>query len=68
MTDLTVQNLTSRLQYDSNARALIVRSTTPGIFSAGADLKERRDIAPEDVGPMVARGRRFFREFQVGCP
>ena len=37
---------------------------SPGIFSAGADLKERRDIAPEDVGPMVARGRKFFREFQ----
>ena len=32
-------------------------------------MKERRDIAPEDVGPMVARGRKFFREFQeMPCP
>ena len=36
----------------------------PGIFSAGADLKERKDIPPEEVGPFVARARRFFREFQ----
>lgn len=43
---------------------MIIRSTSPGIFCAGADLKERRHIAPEDVGPMVARGRKFFREFQ----
>jgi len=57
------------IRYDQNARCLIVRSTSPGIFSAGADLKERRDIAPEDVGPMVARGRKFFREFQeMPCP
>merc|ERR1711892_1314851 len=58
------KNVFKEIRYDPNARALIVRSTTPGIFSAGADLKERRTIAPEDVGPMVARGRRFFREFQ----
>ena len=36
----------------------------PGIFSAGADLKERKEIPPEEVGPFVARARRFFREFQ----
>ena len=24
----------------------------PGIFSAGADLKERKDIPPEEVGPF----------------
>ena len=36
----------------------------PGIFSAGADLKERKEIPPEEVGPFVARARKFFREFQ----
>ena len=41
-----------------------MRSTSPGIFCAGADLKERKDIPPEEVGPLVARARKFFREFQ----
>lgn len=52
------------IRYDTNVRALIVRSLAPGMFSAGADLKERKDIPPEEVGPFVARARRFFREFQ----
>ena len=52
------------IKFDSNARCLIVRSTSPGIFCAGADLKERKDIPPEEVGPLVARARKFFREFQ----
>ena len=35
----------------------------PGIFCAGADLKERATIKPEDVGPLVAKGRRIFGDF-----
>ena len=35
----------------------------PGIFCAGADLKERRVMKAEDVGPMVAKARRVFSEF-----
>ena len=27
------------IRFDSNARVIILRSTTPGIFCAGADLK-----------------------------
>ena len=27
-------------------------------------MKERREIPPEEVGPLVARGRKFMREFQ----
>jgi len=52
------------IRFDTNVRCLIVRSTSPGIFCAGADLKERREIPPEEVGPLVARARKFFREFQ----
>ncbi|XP_078485278.1 methylglutaconyl-CoA hydratase, mitochondrial-like [Ciona intestinalis] len=32
------------LKYDPNIRVLIVRSMVPGIFCAGADLKERRTM------------------------
>jgi methylglutaconyl-CoA hydratase len=52
------------VRFDKNVRCLIVRSTSPGIFCAGADLKERRYIPEEEVGVFVARGRKFFREFQ----
>ncbi|CBY41821.1 unnamed protein product [Oikopleura dioica] len=52
------------VRFDKNVRCLIVRSTSPGIFCAGADLKERRYIPEEEVGAFVARGRKFFREFQ----
>ena len=52
------------VRFDKNVRCLIVRSTTPGIFCAGADLKERRYIPEEEVGAFVARGRKFFRDFQ----
>ena len=44
-------------------RAIILRSAVPGIFCAGADLKERKVMKPEDVGPFVARARRIFAEF-----
>ena len=42
---------------------MILRSAVPGIFCAGADLKERADIKPEDVGPFVAKAKRIFGEF-----
>ena len=32
-----------------NAKCVIVRSQTPGMFCAGADLKERKDMAEQEV-------------------
>ncbi len=31
---------------DASARVIILRSTTPGIFCAGADLKVSREVTP----------------------
>lgn len=45
------------LKHDKNVRAVIVRSLAPGIFCAGADLKERAKMAPSDVGPFVSKLR-----------
>lgn len=44
-------------------RAIILRSAVPGIFCAGADLKERAMMKPEEVGPAVTKGRRIISEF-----
>ena len=51
------------LRFDRNVRVVIVRSVVPGIFCAGADLKERKTIPPEEVGPLVAKGKRIIGEF-----
>ena len=42
---------------NSDARVVILRSNVPGVFCAGADLKERKTMKEEDVGPFVARAR-----------
>lgn len=51
------------LRFNPDVRAIILRSAVPGIFCAGADLKERAVMKPEDVAPAVAKGRRIFSEF-----
>ena len=45
------------VRFDKNCRALILRSTTPGIFCAGADLKERAKMTAAEVGPFLSKGR-----------
>ena len=52
------------VKFDTNARVIILRSTTPGIFCAGADLKERQTMPPEAVGPAVAKARRFIYDLE----
>ena len=51
------------LRFNRAVRAIILRSAVPGIFCAGADLKERATMKPEDVGPTVAKARRVFTDF-----
>lgn len=45
------------LKHDKAVRAVIVRSLVPGIFCAGADLKERAKMSPSEVGPFVSKLR-----------
>jgi len=52
------------LKYKNNLRVLIIRSLVPGIFCAGADLKERAKMAPEEVGPFVGKLRGVLHEMQ----
>ena len=47
---------------NNNARVVILKSNVPGVFCAGADLKERRAMKEEDVGPFVARARQAITD------
>jgi len=46
------------LRFDSAVRVLILRSMSAGIFCAGADLKERATMTPEDVKKFLGHARR----------
>jgi len=50
----------AQVQHDNSVRALIIRSHVPNAFCAGADLKERAQMTPEEVGPFVSRLRAFI--------
>jgi methylglutaconyl-CoA hydratase len=65
------KNLLKRLQisldqirYDKDVRVLVIRSLVPGIFCAGADLKERLKMKPEEVGPFVSKARSLISELE----
>ncbi|XP_005883158.2 PREDICTED: methylglutaconyl-CoA hydratase, mitochondrial isoform X4 [Myotis brandtii] len=50
------------LKSDKKVRTVIVRSEVPGIFCAGADLKERVKMNPSEVGPFVSKIRAVINE------
>ncbi|XP_022277714.1 methylglutaconyl-CoA hydratase, mitochondrial isoform X3 [Canis lupus baileyi] len=50
------------LKSDKKVRTIIVRSEVPGIFCAGADLKERVKMNPSEVGPFVSKIRAVIDE------
>ncbi|XP_066113607.1 methylglutaconyl-CoA hydratase, mitochondrial isoform X4 [Saccopteryx bilineata] len=50
------------LKSDKKVRTVILRSEVPGIFCAGADLKERVKMNPSEVGPFVSKLRAVISE------
>ncbi|XP_069618426.1 methylglutaconyl-CoA hydratase, mitochondrial isoform X2 [Ranitomeya imitator] len=51
------------LKSNSKVRTVILRSEVPGVFCAGADLKERAKMHPSEVGPFVSKARALMNEF-----
>lgn len=47
------------LKFEKTIAVLILRSGVPGIFCAGADLKERAVMPEAEVGPFVASARQL---------
>ncbi|CAL1539038.1 unnamed protein product [Lymnaea stagnalis] len=50
------------LKFQNNIRVTVVRSEVPGVFCAGADLKERLQMTNQEVGLFVAKLRHFVSE------
>jgi len=50
------------VKFNRDVRVVVIRSVVPGIFCAGADLKERAKMKPEEVGPFVASGRALITD------
>merc|ERR1719158_1225227 len=48
------------IKFDKNCRVLVIRSHAKGAFCAGADLKERAKMTPDEVGPFVSRAREII--------
>uniref|UniRef100_A0A8I3X8K5 Methylglutaconyl-CoA hydratase, mitochondrial n=1 Tax=Callithrix jacchus TaxID=9483 RepID=A0A8I3X8K5_CALJA len=50
------------LKSDKKVRTIIIRSEVPGIFRAGADLKERAKMSSSEVGPFVSKIRAVIND------
>ncbi|XP_043570085.1 methylglutaconyl-CoA hydratase, mitochondrial isoform X5 [Chiloscyllium plagiosum] len=55
------------IKCDKNVRTVVLRSEVPGIFCAGADLKERAKMHPSEVGPFVSKGRNLINELATSA-
>lgn len=52
------------LAHDKNVRVVIIRSLLPGVFCAGADLKERATLPPAEVNRFVSSLRTLFKNIE----
>lgn len=52
------------LSQENNCRVLIIKSAVPGVFCAGADLKERAKLTPEQVTQFVNSLRRLLTDIE----
>ncbi|XP_024210222.2 methylglutaconyl-CoA hydratase, mitochondrial-like [Pan troglodytes] len=50
------------LKSDKKVRTIIIRSEVPGIFCAGADLKERAKMSSSEVGLFVSKVRAVIND------
>ncbi|KAH8324711.1 hypothetical protein KR074_009383 [Drosophila pseudoananassae] len=49
----TFTDVLEEIKRDNGSRVVVLRSLTPGIFCAGADLKERKGMTPEEATEFV---------------
>lgn len=59
-----LRNYVDLLAADKSVRVLIIRSLVPQVFCAGADLKERATLTPEEVSHFVTAVRRLLTDVE----
>ncbi|RVE65373.1 hypothetical protein OJAV_G00115890 [Oryzias javanicus] len=50
------------IKKNNKVRSVVLCSVVPGVFCAGADLKERAKMAQSEVGPFVSKARALITE------
>lgn len=60
----TLRSQMQSLAVDSSVRVVLLQSAVPGVFCAGADLKERAEMAPAEVSAFVSGLRACFSELE----
>eukprot|EP00003_Mantamonas_plastica_P027357 TRINITY_DN5851_c1_g1_i1.p1 TRINITY_DN5851_c1_g1~~TRINITY_DN5851_c1_g1_i1.p1 ORF type:complete len:296 (-),score=114.69 TRINITY_DN5851_c1_g1_i1:25-912(-) len=50
------------LQFDKDARVVILQSVVDGVFCAGADLKERKEMSQQEAAKFVTNARKLFTD------
>ncbi|XP_011184164.2 methylglutaconyl-CoA hydratase, mitochondrial [Zeugodacus cucurbitae] len=56
----TFENVIDELEHDNGSRCVILRSSSPGIFCAGADLKERKTMTQDEAAAFVTSLRELL--------
>lgn len=59
-----MRNHLDNLTFDKSVRVLILRSLVPGIFCAGADLKERATLTQQQVHQFVSSLRKMLSDIE----
>lgn len=57
------RNHLNYIRHNNEIRVLVLRSSVPRVFCAGADLKERAEMNEQQVGEFVHNLRQSFTEF-----
>lgn len=58
----SLQNAIEDIKSDKEVRVVVLRSLVPGVFSAGADLKERTKMTESEVVEFVTALRNSFEQ------
>ncbi|XP_022218343.1 methylglutaconyl-CoA hydratase, mitochondrial [Drosophila obscura] len=56
----TFREILDEIKKDNDSRVVVLRSLTPAIFCAGADLKERKFMSIEETSEFVSNLRNLF--------
>lgn len=61
---LQLSETLDKLHFNKKVRVIILRSSSPGIFCAGADLKERLTLSPDETYQTVCRFRSLTTQIE----